>query len=1182
MSGLSNVGRRLHLSHGTNAARRAKRGPQDRPSAGPSAFERLEGRLLMSAVRPDASFMSQDLLVGDERSFPTTGSIGTSLGFTAPLNFFGNSYGGVFVNNNGNVTFGGRNSFFFDADFDSISSRMIAPFYADVDTRFAGSTVKYGQGTVDGHRAFAVNWVNVDYAVSSTSHPGRNSFQLVLIEREDQGFGDFDMEFNYDQVLWESGAKQGGDASGLGGNSARIGWTAFDGNANDVYQMPGSSVPGSFLNGSPTALVSGKFMSDVDGRYVYRFRGGTWADAPSGTPVNHDPVVTMPSDTQLTEAPDGTAPISVTGIFDDPDADNWTVTVDYGDGGGLETLAYDQSNIFRLEHTYNRPGLYIINLTVDDGNGGLGTGMMSVLVRDELSPVVDVLAPPVVRENESVVLTASTANDPDLNDTYSFQWLSDGVVVSDSASLSFQADDNGTRTFRLAVSDDSGNTTYRDVVVDVVNVAPTASGLSGNATLDEGGTLSVRLDGATDASPVDLAAGLTFAFDFDGDGVFELLGASPTASHVYTDNGSHVVRARVSDKDGGQSDYEMNVVVRNLAPTATLGYSGSLTEGSTITVNLASGSDPSQADLDAGLVYAFDLDGDGLFELSGTSPLASLRLDDSGRRVVRGRVSDKDGGQSDYTLALDVLNVAPVAAFSGPSQADEGQAVTFSLGGVVDPSGADTAAGFVYSFDFNNDGVFDVVGAAPGVSHVFDDNGRYTVAARVTDKDGGYSDYSMSVLVRNVAPRNGRFKDNNPTAEGQSVTVWFEGQDDPSNADTAAGFTYSFDFDGDGVYELSGRSPSATHAFGDNGVYVVHGRVTDKDGGYTEYTTDVEVYNVAPVAAYLSATGSMVEGGTVTLRLVSQTDVPADMTAGLTYSFDVNNDGVFEVTGRSPSLSRVFANDGSYTLRARVTDKDGGFSDYTTTVVVANAAPLLSGVTSSAAALGSAVEGTNVTVSGSFTDPGALDRHTAVIDWGDGTTSVATVSESNGRGSLSGVHAYAQGGVYSISVRLSDNASPAGTSAGGATAYVTGVGVQNGVLNVVGTNGADKVTLVADNKGNITVRGDVTKRNVSVNSAAVREIRVTLGAGRDTFDTQGSFSQPIYLNGVRYMPAGGKGGGGAAVASATSSVLAKNTSSVLPTNKTSSPASAKPAATNVKPLSRFGLTPHLFSNKRVA
>lgn len=1120
MAGLNTIGRRGQVSHASHAAtRKGRRDRTGRPtlqSAAASGFEKLESRLLMSAVRPDASFSAVSLGIGDDRSFPSSGSAGVSLGFTSAINFFGMPYNGVFVNNNGNISLGARNTFYSNANLDSLPARVIAPFYANVDTRFAGSAVRYGTGSVDGHNAFAVNWLNVDYYPSNAAHTNRNSFQLVLVDRSDLGAGNFDMEFNYDQILWESGANSGGDANGLGGNSARIGWMGNNGTLEAIYQMPGSNVAGSFVDGNLiSGLVHNSFMSDVDGRYVFRFRGGTWADAPSDTPVNHEPVVTAPDDVVLIEDAYGAAHLGgQMGFFDDVDADAWTATVDYGDGWGPESLDLSGHG-FELSHTYHRAGTYTVTVTVDDGNGGVGVDTMNVVVEDHSAPIVDVLVPELVRENESATLSISLANDPDA-EAYTFEWSGSGLA--EGAFFHFLVEDNGTYTVSLRVTDPSGNSSIVDVPVTVHNVAPTATGLSGADTVAPGETLTLSLDGISDISPVDVAAGLLMSVDLDGDGVFDLTGPVGPVSHVYLDSGTYLVLARVSDKDGGYSDYTKSVTVHNTTPVSTgLTHSGDVNEGNTVTVSFGPVTDDA-ADLAAGLTYAFDLDGDGLFEVSGSSPVVSHLFDDSGSHVVRGRVSDRHGAYSDYETTVQVANVAPTSAgLVAPAEGNEGSALVFSLGAASDVSAADSAAGFTYSFDFNGDGVFEVSGASPAASHAFDDNGTYTVRARVTDKDGGSNEYSSEVKVNNVAPRNGRLSDNNPIAEGSVVTVSFDGQDDPSAADTAAGFTYSYDFNGDGVFEVSGRSPSASHAFADNGVYVVTGRVTDKDGGYTDYTTDVEVYNVAPTALGLISSGALVEGNRITIQLNGVNDPSsADRAAGLTYSFDLNNDGVFEIVGSSPSTTQLVKQDGVYTVRARVTDKDGGFTNYVATGTVANAAPVVTTINNSGSTLGAKKVGDSVSVMASFTDAGVLDRHTAVIDWGDGNTSNVTASSSNGRGSASGSHRYAQGGVYTVTLKVRDDASPAGVAVSTTQVFVTGVGLHNGVLHIVGTNGNDTVDLSKDNRGRLRVKTDFG--DASFSTSSVREIRATLGSGRDRFDADSDVTQPIYINGVRYVP----------------------------------------------------------------
>src|SRR3954453_13394967 len=72
------------------------------------------------------------------------------------INFFGQEYSHLWVNNNGNVTFDGPLSTFTPFGLAGTSRAIIAPFFADGDPRGGGELVRYGYGvtTYEGHRAF--------------------------------------------------------------------------------------------------------------------------------------------------------------------------------------------------------------------------------------------------------------------------------------------------------------------------------------------------------------------------------------------------------------------------------------------------------------------------------------------------------------------------------------------------------------------------------------------------------------------------------------------------------------------------------------------------------------------------------------------------------------------------------------------------------------------------------------------------------------------------------------------------------------------------------------------------------------------------------------------------------------------------------------------------------------------
>lgn len=200
--------------------------------------------------------------------FPGNDDGSTSLvniGFN--LNFFGNNWNSLYVNNNGNVTFTSPLGTYTPFGITGGSLAMLAPFFADVDTR-VGNVVTYGANTLGGRNVFGVNWIDVGYYSRHTDL--LNSFQLIITDRSDTGAGNFDFEFNYDKIQWETGDASGG-VGGMGGTPAAAGWTN---GAGTYYQFPCSLSSGAFEDNGRCPLIAGSRNSDILGQYIFQVRNG--------------------------------------------------------------------------------------------------------------------------------------------------------------------------------------------------------------------------------------------------------------------------------------------------------------------------------------------------------------------------------------------------------------------------------------------------------------------------------------------------------------------------------------------------------------------------------------------------------------------------------------------------------------------------------------------------------------------------------------------------------------------------------------------------------------------------------------------------------------------------------------------------------------------------------------------
>jgi hypothetical protein len=244
----------------------------------PSALKAPAVEAAANAILP--GFDSTSYGANDDGSYPCTGSGGgVPAGCTpSPVNlpfsadFFGTTYSSVYINTNGNLTFGAPLSAYTPYPLNQNAVPIIAPFFADIDTR-VGNGMTFGNGTVDGHTAFGVSWPGV--GCYNQNSAVLNYFQAILIDRSDTGAGNIDVEFNYNQIQWDSGQASNGDNNCLNGTAGRVGYAAGLVDPATYYELPGSGVDGALLDSSATSgLIHSAIGNTQPGRYIFPFRNG--------------------------------------------------------------------------------------------------------------------------------------------------------------------------------------------------------------------------------------------------------------------------------------------------------------------------------------------------------------------------------------------------------------------------------------------------------------------------------------------------------------------------------------------------------------------------------------------------------------------------------------------------------------------------------------------------------------------------------------------------------------------------------------------------------------------------------------------------------------------------------------------------------------------------------------------
>ncbi len=291
--------------------------------------------------------------------------------------------------------------------------------------------------------------------------------------------------------------------------------------------------------------------------------------------------------------------------------------------------------------------------------------------------------------------------------------------------------------------------------------------------------------------------------------------------------------------------------------------------------------------------------------------------------------------------------------------------------------------------------------------------GSHRMTVRATDTLSQTAESIIDFVVNALPMANAG--GNRTVNEGDTVT--FDGSGSSDSDDALFGYLWGF-HDGNSATEVA-----SSHVYPQDGTFPVSLTVTDTAGSVSSDQIQVFVANVAATIAAVDDKQAN-EGDIVSLQTTFVDPGVLDThTATIDWGDGTSPEPaqIVEQSGAGTvSSMHQYRDDGQYTVTIQVTDSDEAESSVQFDVHVDNLAPTVVTATDLNGTVGDRLDFT-----ATFSDPGVLDTHTAIVQWGDGATSVAAVTENNGQGTVSANHAYALGGTHTIRVEVTDDAGEA-------------------------------------------------------------------------------------------------------------------------------------------------------------
>jgi hypothetical protein len=369
------------------------------------------------------------------------------------------------------------------------------------------------------------------------------------------------------------------------------------------------------------------------------------------------------------------------------------------------------------------------------------------------------------------------------------------------------------------------------------------------------------------------------------------------------------------------------------------------------------------------------------------------------------------------TANVSATGSPPVADAGGPYIGEECISMLLDASGSYDPDNDPL------TYSWNIEGSWYDNANNPYLEWTWLDDFSGEITLEVSDGDLTALDTAV-VIVLNVPPVI--LNVTGPTdvdvdVEMSLVVDFFDGLADPrsmiASLDT---YTATF-FWGDGSATefslgVNEFNVIGTHMYTEGGVYQIIITIVDDNGGEASAIWEINVGD-GDLALVEAGPDGIIDEGSMFISTGFLADDSGMYTALVDYGDGTGAQELLLNPGNTFDLQHLYCENGVYTILVTVFNEGEEWGSDSALVTVNNVPPVI--VSMSGPPTDPVRLGNGIYLLGVFTDPGVLDSHIALIQWGD--TQTTTVNLPAGIYQVNQSHTYTSAGVYIITLTVTDD-----------------------------------------------------------------------------------------------------------------------------------------------------------------